>query len=199
MTPLLPHLERAMEDLRSCRGMVLDLRGNTGGIAALVMGVSGFFVNEQVSLGSMSTRAGTLQYMVNPRRSNRRGEVLTPFAGPVAILVDPGSASTSEIFAKGMHDIGRARLFGDTTAGQALPASLTRLPDGDLLLHVIADFHSPNGTRLEALGVIPDVVLPLRQADLLAGVDAPMAAALAWIAALTPRPASGATPVHPHP
>ena len=199
MTPLLPHLERAMGDLRSCRGIVLDLRGNSGGIAALVMGASGFFVSEPVSLGSMITRAGTLRYMANPRRSNRLGEIVEPFAGPVAILVDPGSASTTEIFAKGMHDIGRARLFGDTTAGQALPASLTRLPDGDLLLHVIADFKSPNGTRLEARGVIPDVVLPLRRSELLAGIDAPMTAAMEWIAGANRAAASSATSVPPHP
>ena len=199
MTPLLPHLERAMGDLKSCRGIVLDLRGNSGGIAALVMGASGFFVNEPVSLGSMITRAGTLRYMANPRRSNRLGEVVEPFAGPVAILIDPGSASTTEIFAKGMHDIGRARLFGDTTAGQALPATLTRLPDGDLLLHVIADFKSPNGTRLEARGVIPDVVLPLRRSQLLAGVDAPMSAAMEWIASVHRPAASAATSVPPRP
>ncbi len=198
MTPLLPHLERAMGDLKSCRGIVLDLRGNSGGIAALVMGASGFFVDEPVSLGSMITRAGTLRYMANPRRSNRQGQVVEPFAGPVAILIDPGSASTTEIFAKGMHDIGRARLFGDTTAGQALPATLTRLPDGDLLLHVIADFKSPNGTRLEARGVIPDVVLPLRRSQLLAGVDAPMSAAMEWIAGHRSA-ASAATSVSPHP
>ena len=199
MTPLLPHLERAMSDLKSCRGIVLDLRGNSGGIAALVMGASGFFVNEPVSLGSMITRAGTLRYMANPRRSNRKGEVVEPFAGPVAILIDPGSASTTEIFAKGMHDIGRARLFGDTTAGQALPATLTRLPGGDLLLHVIADFKSPNGTRLEARGVVPDVVLPLRRSQLLAGVDAPMSAAMEWIAGEHRSAARTATSVPPRP
>lgn len=199
MTPLLPHIERAMEDLRSCRGVVVDLRGNSGGIAALVMGVSGFFVTEPVSLGAMTTRAGTLRYMANPRWSNRRGERIAPFEGPVAILVDPGSASTSEIFAKGMHDIGRARLFGDTTAGQALPATLSKLPNGDLLLHVIADFHSPNGTRLEARGVIPDAVVPLRQSDLLAGIDGPMAAAFKWIESQSRRTTSSATLVPPHP
>jgi carboxyl-terminal processing protease len=199
MTPLLPHLERAMDDLHHCRGVVLDLRGNTGGIAALVMGASGFFVTEPVSLGSMTTRAGTLQYRANPRRSNRQGETRSPYAGKLAIVVDGTSASTSEIFAKGMRDIGRARLFGDTTAGQALPATLSRLPNGDLLLHVIADFHSPNGTRLEARGVIPDTIVSLRRSDLLSKVDAPLAAALRWVGRAGRHASSGGTPVPPHP
>lgn len=199
MTPLLPHLERAMEDLQHCRGLILDLRGNTGGIAALVMGASGFFVTEPVSLGSMTTRAGTLRYLANPRRSNRRGEIVAPYAGKLAIVIDGTSASTTEIFAKGMRDIGRARLFGDTTAGQALPATLSRLPDGDLLLHVIADFHSPKGTRLEARGVIPDTVIPLRRSELLAGVDAPLVAAFNWASKKGHWPSSGGTLVPPHP
>jgi carboxyl-terminal processing protease len=199
MTPLLPHLERAMEDLQHCRGVILDLRGNTGGIAALVMGASGFFVTEPVSLGSMTTRVGTLRYMANPRRSNRRGEVISPFAGRLAIVVDATSASTTEIFAKGMRDIGRARLFGDTTAGQALPATLSRLPNGDLLLHVIADFHSPKGTRLEAVGVIPETIVPVRHSDLLIGVDAPMVAAFNWVGRTGHRTSSSGTLVPPHP
>jgi carboxyl-terminal processing protease len=182
MPPLLPQLERAMETVGHCRGIVLDLRGNTGGVAALVMGASGYFLTEPVSLGAMTTRVGVLRYMANPRFANARGERVTPYAGPLAILVDGASASTTEIFAQGLHDLGRARLFGDTTAGEALPATLSRLPAGDLLLHVIADFHSPNGTRLEATGVVPDVVLPLQRADLLANRDAPLVAALEWIA-----------------
>jgi len=199
MTPLLPHLERAMEDLQHCRGVILDLRGNTGGIAALVMGASGFFVTEPVSLGSMTTRAGTLRYRANPRRSNRKGEVTVPYAGKLAILIDDASASTTEIFAEGMRDIGRARLFGDTTAGQALPATLSRLPNGDLLLHVIADFHSPKGTRLEATGVIPDAVIPLRRSELLNGVDGPLVAAFHWIRKAGHRTSSGGTLVPPQP
>lgn len=180
MPNLLPLLERAMEEVGNCRGIVLDLRGNVGGVAAMVMGASGFFVNREVALGTLSARVSTLRYMVNPRRANRRGEAVRPFAGSLAILVDGLSASTTELFAEGMRDIGRARVFGDTTAGQALPATMARLPDGDLLIHAIADFHSPAGRRLEAVGVIPDVVLPLTRRDLLAGRDVALATAVAW-------------------
>lgn len=195
MPPLLPRLERAMEELRACRGIVLDLRGNSGGVAAMVMGVSGFFLDKPDTLGIMTTRVGTLRYIANPRFSNRKGESVTPYSGALAILLDQVSASTTEIFAKAMHDLGRARLFGDTTAGQALPATMTKLPNADLLVHVIADFHSPSGARVEAHGVVPDSVIPVRPADLLARVDAPLAAALSWVADSTAgrRTASGTT------
>ena len=180
MVPLLPHLERAMDDLSSCRGVVVDLRGNVGGVAALIMGASGFFVEQEVSLGTLSPRGNRLRYVVNPRRSNRRGDRTTPFSGSVAVLVDGLSASTSEIFAAGMRDIGRARVFGDTTAGEALPAAMARLPNGDLLIHAVADFHSPSGARVESTGVVPDVVVPLTRRDLIAGRDPALAASMAW-------------------
>lgn len=180
MLPLLPALERAMDEVGTCRGIVLDLRGNTGGVAAMVMGVSGFFVDHEVALGTLAARRASLRYVVNPRRSNRRGEVVTPFTGHLAILVDELSASTTEIFTEGMRDIGRARVFGDTTAGQALPATMAKLPNGDLLIHAIADYHSANGRRIEATGVAPDVVLPLTRKNLSAGRDAALAASLAW-------------------
>lgn len=181
MLPVLPRMEQAMSELSVCRGIVLDLRGNLGGVAALVMGTSGFFVNDTVSLGRLDARGTSLRYMVNPRRSNRLGQRVEPFAGPVAIVVDELSASTSEIFAQGMREIGRARLFGDTTAGEALPAGMSRLPNGDLMIHAIADFHSPNGKRIEATGVVPDEVFPRTRKALLANRDQAFERAVDWV------------------
>ena len=80
----------------------------------------------------------------------------TPFAGPVAILVDAMSGSATECFAGGMQSIGRARVFGQTSMGQALPALFDRLPNGDLLIHAYGDFVTADGTRLEGRGVVPD-------------------------------------------
>ena len=86
----------------------------------------------------------------------RRGERVKPFAGPVAILVDAMSGSASECFAGGMQSIGRARVFGQTSMGQALPALFDRLPNGDVLIHAYGDFVTADGTRLEGRGVVPD-------------------------------------------
>ncbi len=180
MLPVMPALEKAIEVVGDCRGVVLDLRGNLGGVAGLLMGVSGFFVDTALSLGAVKARTTTLQYVVNPRRSNRRGQVVRPYAGRLAIVVDAMSASASELFTEGLRVLGRARVFGDTTAGEALPAALARLPNGDLLMHVIADFHTPDGRRIEATGVVPDVVIPLRRTHLLKGGDFALEAAIAW-------------------
>jgi carboxyl-terminal processing protease len=65
--------------------------------------------------------------------------------------------------------------------GQALPALFDRLPNGDVLIHAFGDFVTADGTRLEGRGVVPDEAVPLRRADLLAGRDRALEAALAWI------------------
>jgi len=182
MTPVMPLLDDAMYEFRGCRGIVLDLRGNVGGVAAMVMGMGGYFVDTVASLGTMTTRTATLRYVSNPRRSDRRGRPLSPFGGPVAVLVDGMSVSTSEIFAAALQVMKRARVFGEPTAGQALPAMLARLPNGDVMQYVVADFAAPDGRRIEARGVIPDEHVPLRRSALLEGKDEPMQAALAWLA-----------------
>lgn len=181
MVPVMKRLDQAMVDLRRCRGIVIDLRGNVGGVAALVMGISGFFLDTAVSLGTMRSRGVRLNYVANPRRADPSGAAVTPYAGPLAILVDGLSVSTSEIFAAGLQTLGRARLFGEGTAGEALPAMLAILPNRDVMQHVVADFTDPNGRRIEARGVVPDVLVPLRRVDLLASRDGALAAAKRWI------------------
>ena len=91
------------------------------------------------------------------------------------------TGSASECFAGGMQALGRARVFGQTSMGQALPAFFDKLPNGDVLIHATGDFVTANGTRLEGRGVIPDQVVPIVRSELLAGRDSTLEAALAWI------------------
>ena len=180
MTAVDPLFQQAVDEFRSSNGIVVDLRGNPGGLAAMLMGISGHFIDERKALGVMKTRENPLRFVVNPRRVNARGERVQPFAGPVAILVDALSGSASECFAGGMQSLGRVRVFGQQTMGQALPALFSRLPNGDVLIHAYADFVTADGTRLEGRGVIPDQVVPLDRAQLLTGRDRTLDAALAW-------------------
>jgi carboxyl-terminal processing protease len=160
--------------------MVIDLRGNPGGLAAMIMGIAGHFVAERVSLGEMRTREGTLKFFANPRSSAPDGRRVKPFDGRLAILVDQLTGSASECFAGGMQAIGRARIFGDRTMGQALPALFDRLPSGDVLVHAYADFVTAANTRLEARGVEPDVNAPWSRQALLEGDDPALSLAADW-------------------
>ena len=92
------------------------------------------------------------------------------------------TGSASECFAGGMQSIGRARVFGQTSMGQALPAFFDKLPNGDVLIHAYGDFVTADGTRLEGRGVIPDEPVALRaRRPASPGRDATLDAALAWI------------------
>ena len=176
-----PLFASAVERFRGADGIVIDLRGNPGGLAAMIMGIAGHFLTERTPLGTMKTRDSELRFAANPRLVDAAGRRVTPYAGPVAVLVDGMTGSASECFAGGLQSLGRVRVFGQTSMGQALPAFFDRLPNGDVLIHATGDFVTASGTRLEGRGVIPDEMVPVRREDLLAGRDATAAAALAWV------------------
>jgi carboxyl-terminal processing protease len=182
MVPLVAPFNRAVDALDGCGGMVIDLRGNLGGVGGMVMSTSGSFFGERAELGKLQSRAGELNFVAMPRGVDADGQLRDAFEGRLAILVDQMSMSTSEIFAAGLKSTGRARLFGQTTPGYALPAMTLRLPTGDVLYHVVSNLTDPEGVRIEGLGVEPDVEMPLRRDALLAGDDEVMDAAVRWAA-----------------
>jgi carboxyl-terminal processing protease len=164
----------AVQQCAHCDGIVIDVRGNPGGIGAMAMGMAGWLVRQNGErLGVMYMRGATLNFFINPRAQ--------AFEGPVAVLVDGSSASTSEIFAGGLKDLGRARIFGTRTAAAALPSVITRLPNGDGFQYAVANYISEGGKALEGNGVIPDVEVKLTRKALLAGHDTVVDAALDWI------------------
>jgi carboxyl-terminal processing protease len=166
----------AMQEFKDAPGIVLDLRGNPGGIGAMAMGCAGWFVAERNrQLGVMKMRDNEVKFVIAPRGR--------PYPGPLAVLIDELSASTTEILAGGLRDVGRARLFGTRTAGAALPSNFERLPNGDGFQYAFADYVSAGGQRLEGIGVAPHEVVPWQRAALLAGKDPALEAALNWIRA----------------
>jgi len=174
VTRVMDGFSKAIADCRACDGLVIDLRGNPGGLGAMAMGIAGFLVDKPgLRLGTMYMRTTTLNFVINPRRPS--------LAGPVAILIDAESASTSEIFAGGLKDLARARVFGTRSAAAALPSLIERLPNGDGFQHAIANYISEGGQSLEGSGVSPDVEVKLTRQALLAGRDPVLEAALDWI------------------
>jgi len=166
--------ETSIKDCAKCRGLVIDLRGNPGGIGGMAMGMAGFLVDMPGErLGVMQTRDVSLNFIINPRA--------TVFNGPVAVLMDACSASTAEIFAGGLKDLGRAHVFGTRSAAAALPSVIERLPNGDGFQYAVANYISAGGKPLEGNGVEPDTEVKLSRAALLAGHDPVLDAALSWL------------------
>lgn len=176
---VIPEIRKAIESFADTRGIIIDLRGNPGGLGAMAMGVGNYFITDsQHKLGTMILRDTQLSFVLSPQP--------TAYTGPLAILVDELSMSTSEIFAGGMKDIGRARVFGTPTPGAALPSVVVRLPNGDALQYAFANYISSGGATLEGAGVKPDEIVTLDRAGLLAGRDAVIDAAVKWITAQNP-------------
>lgn len=167
---VMPKFEAAMKEFAKAPGVILDLRGNPGGIGIMAMGIAGFFVSESgQQLGVMKMRDTSLKFTIFPRPDVYRGKL--------AILLDAGSASTTEILAQGLQDLKRARIFGTRSAGAALPSDIIRLPNGDGFQYPTASFTSTGGHVLEGNGVTPDV-----EVEPGAGPEAVIDAAAAWIA-----------------
>jgi len=167
-------VQKIMSECRDCKGFIIDVRGNPGGLGAMAMGLAGWFTSQSgLVLGTMYLRTTSIKFAVFPRPE--------PFRGPLAVLVDGCSASTAEIFAGGMQDLKRARIFGTHTAGAALPSLITKLPNGDGFQYAIANYISEGGKPLEGIGVTPDQEVKLTRHQLLEGQDPVLDAAVSWI------------------
>jgi carboxyl-terminal processing protease len=167
-------VKKIMAECRACKGFIIDLRGNPGGLGGMAMGLAGWFTSQSgLRLGTMYLRTTSIKFPVFPRPE--------PFRGPLAILVDGCSASTSEIFAGGMQDLKRARVFGTHTAGAALPSMFTKLPNGDGFQYAVANYISEGGKPLEGVGVTPDEEVKLTRHQLREGQDPVLDAAVSWI------------------
>jgi carboxyl-terminal processing protease len=176
---VMPAFAETVQQNLKADGFVLDLRGNPGGLVIMTMGIGGWFVDRPgLKLGTTITRGGVQHALLNLREAT--------YEGPLAILVDEFSASSSEILAGGLQDLKRARIFGMRTPGAALPSQFVRLPNGDGLQFVVGDYVSAGGRRLEGTGVQPDEVVPLDRRALLEGRDPTLEAAVRWIRSQRP-------------
>jgi len=166
---LMDRIRGAIREMSDAPGIIIDLRGNPGGLGGMAPGIMGNLAAKEGSLGTMHMRSGTVNFAFFPQKSF--------YTGPIVVLTDGASASTSEIFAAGLQELGRAVIVGETTAGAALPSILTKLPTGAIFQYAIGDFKTPRGTLIEGRGVVPDVETKLTRRSLLEGRDIQLEAA----------------------
>ncbi|MCA9634463.1 MAG: hypothetical protein KC420_00325, partial [Myxococcales bacterium] len=161
MLPMIKRVEAAMGELRAAgmEALIIDLRGNPGGVGAMSVPLARMLLSREGSLGVLRFRDFEQEFKVaaNP----------DAFGGPLAILIDEGTASTSEIFVAGMRDLGRVKAIvgGRASAGAALPSLIERLADGATLQYVVGDYHSSKGAVAEGDGVVPDTLVQETRED----------------------------------
>ena len=135
---------------QGAEGVVLDLRGNPGGLVSETVEVA------EVFLPSGSTVVTTEGRTVEERTLETEDAPVSD-ALPLIVLVDAGSASASEIVAGALRDDRRARLVGHRTFGKALVQGTRELRDGGALKLTIARYRTPSGQDINEKGLVPGV------------------------------------------
>lgn len=180
LTAWSPRLEgemiRAIEAMKAAPGLVIDLRGNPGGSVFMVEDVAAQFFGGNVDAGRALTRSGgpvTFAFdWIKVFRNRIELQGTGAYAGPVAILLDAGSGSGSELFAAILRSQRRATIVGRESCGCLLMfLGYAAIPGGGRLAYSEVGFAFPDGSRVEGGGIAPDVAVPLATADLLAGRD----------------------------
>ncbi len=134
------------------QGLVLDLRGNSGGRIDVGTRLLGHFLAPGSSVYEEVDRGGDARTHFSPRGG-------TQYNLPLVVLVDGGTASMGEIFASAVQEHGAATILGSTTAGSVAAAQVFGLPDGAGLQVTVFEIRSADGKPLNKIGVVPDEVI----------------------------------------
>ncbi|GJP40306.1 hypothetical protein CLOM_g24586 [Closterium sp. NIES-68] len=145
-------MERAIERLegQGVANYILDLRNNPGGLVRSGLEVARMWLGTGATLVNTVDRSGAVEAI-----ALRNSRALTD--RPLAVLVNHGSASASEIVAGALHDNGRAMLVGDTTYGKGRIQTVFELTDGSALFVTVAKYLSPALHDIDQVGIAPDL------------------------------------------
>lgn len=183
----------AIEDLeeQGMEGMIIDLRGNPGGILDTAVAMLDYLLPDdltQYSKDQDSNKDSTL--LVSMADKNGEGDSYYCSDGhsvdcPIVILVDGNSASASEVFSGAMKDYGRAALVGTTTFGKGIVQTVFSLQDGSAIKITTAHYYSPSGFDLHGIGITPDVEIAYEIPERLLNFDSDEAASSGGVIQLT--------------
>jgi len=159
-------------------GVVLDLRNNPGGVLNSAVGVSDAFLERGLIVYTEGRMADAkLEFRAGP------DDVLA--GAPMVVLVNGGSASASEIVAGALQDQRRALILGNETFGKGSVQTIIPVDDQTALKLTTARYYTPSGRSIQALGIVPDIILergnlelasepevaPLKEANLMRHLD----------------------------
>ncbi len=145
--------DNALDELykKNIKGLIIDLRDNPGGVLNVVAKITDRLVPE-----------GLIVYTEDKNKQrNALYSDKEEIDIPMAILVNGGSASASEILAGAVKDHGKGILVGTRTYGKGLVQTLFPLSDGSAVKVTISKYFTPNGTSIQGVGIEPDIVIDL--------------------------------------
>jgi carboxyl-terminal processing protease len=167
-------LETALKDLKAqgVTHLILDLRNNSGGLLQTAIDVASQFLPDGVVLYEQRRDQKEKSYPV------RRGGKATDI--PLAVLVNAGTASASEIVAGAIQDSDRGVLIGENTFGKGSVQLVYDLSDQSSLHVTVAHWFTPSRHKITGNGLTPDIVVPLTEEDQAQGKDRQLDRAIAY-------------------
>lgn len=153
----------ALENTEKTKGLIIDLRGNTGGLLTNAVFISNLFINK----GRLVSIVGRHDYRYDITAQDTNVNI----DKPIIILVDEASASASEIFSGAMKDYHRAKLVGTKTFGKGMVQKIIPMPNRTGLNLTIAKYLTPSGKDINKKGITPDISVEFTQEDIDARKD----------------------------
>ena len=158
--------EKAAKNFKdqNVKGVILDLRGNPGGLVTAAIRVSSLWLPESKTI--LQEKEGTSVVETDLANGND-----TLLGIPTVVLVDQGSASASEITAGALKDNGVATIMGQKSFGKGSVQKVVPLPGGAEVKITIARWYRPNGQNIDKKGITPDKTVEFTDADRSSGKD----------------------------
>lgn len=139
-----------------CASLIVDVRSNPGGLLESVVKIADYFFSDGVIVSTRSRLESE-----NEVHRAKRG-VLVPEEWPVAVLIDQGSASASEILTGALKDRERATVIGETTFGKGSVQQFLRLGDNAIKM-TTARYYTPSGVNIDKTGIDPDIPIESKE------------------------------------
>lgn len=155
-------------------GIILDLRGNSGGYLYVVVDVASEFLDGGIVLYE-ADNAGD----ITDEWTASTGGLATDI--PLVVLIDGGSASGSEVLAGALQDHGRATLIGTQTYGKGSVNILYQLSDGSAIYVTTSRWLTPDSHLIEGEGITPDIEVEITEEDISSGLDPQLESAIEYL------------------
>ena len=157
----------ALNRLKETKGLILDLRGNSGGLFQNALLISNLFMNEGTIVNVIARQGKKNTYNVN-----NDGCV---YDNELVVLIDGNSASASEILSSALQDNKRAVLIGTKTYGKGLVQKVYSLPNKSGMNLTIARYLTPKGIDINKKGIEPDYIVTFNHSDFINNIDPQLA------------------------